>query len=74
MVTEQRVAIDVVEVAVFFGRTSGLDGGHVRHVETEQSVQPAFDGISWTISVIQTQLVSEVQRYRTLELKFASSL
>ena len=52
MVTEKRVAIDVVEVAVFFGRTSGFDGGHVRHVETEQPVKPAFDGISWTIPEI----------------------
>ena len=51
VVAEQSVPIDVVQVAVFLGWTSGLDRSDVGHVQTEHPVKPALHGISGTITV-----------------------
>ena len=52
VVAEEGVPVDVVEVAILFRWTAGLDWGHISHVEAEQLVQPVFDGISWSVSKI----------------------
>ena len=50
MVTEQRVSVDVIQVARCRKWTTGYDTGYCSDIKTKQLVQPAFDGVAVSVS------------------------